>query len=69
MKMKKLASAALAALMSVMTFASCGGGEDTAGTIQIGVSGPFTGGAAIYGTAVKNGAEIAVEEFIEYARR
>ncbi len=40
--MKKLASAALAAVMSVMTFASCGGGEDTAGTIRIGVSGSST---------------------------
>lgn len=60
--MKKIASAALATVMSVMAFASCGGGEDTTGTIQIGVTGPFTGGNAIYGNAVKTGAEIAVEE-------
>ncbi len=33
-----------------------------AGAIKIGGTGPLTGGAAIYGTAAKQGAEIAVEE-------
>ena len=33
-----------------------------AGAIKIGGSGPLTGGAAVYGQAVKNAAEIAVEE-------
>ena len=38
-------------------------GGDTAGAaIKIGGIGPLTGGAATYGNAVKNGAEIAVEE-------
>ena len=32
------------------------------GAIKIGGTGPLTGGAAIYGNAAKNGAEIAVEE-------
>ncbi len=32
------------------------------GAIKIGGSGPLTGGAAVYGQAVKNAAEIAVEE-------
>ena len=32
------------------------------GAIKIGGTGPLTGGAAIYGMAVKNAAEIAVEE-------
>ncbi|MBR5926093.1 MAG: ABC transporter substrate-binding protein, partial [Firmicutes bacterium] len=31
-------------------------------TIKVGATGPLTGGAAIYGQAVKNGAEIAVAE-------
>ena len=31
-------------------------------TFKLGSSGPLTGGAAIYGNAAKNGAEIAVEE-------
>lgn len=43
------------------------GAASTAGTasgaaIKIGGIGPLTGGAAIYGNAVKNGAELAVEE-------
>ena len=33
-----------------------------AGAIKIGMSGPLTGGAAVYGTAVQAGMEIAVEE-------
>ena len=43
------------------------GAASTTGTasgaaIKIGGIGPLTGGAAIYGNAVKNGAELAVEE-------
>ncbi|MDD5863532.1 MAG: ABC transporter substrate-binding protein [Firmicutes bacterium] len=34
----------------------------TAGAVKIGMSGPLTGGAAVYGTAVQAGMEIAVEE-------
>ena len=33
-----------------------------AGAIKLGMCGPLTGGAAVYGTAVKAGMEIAVEE-------
>ena len=33
-----------------------------AGAFKIGLSGPLTGGASVYGQAVKNAAEIAVEE-------
>jgi branched-chain amino acid transport system substrate-binding protein len=36
--------------------------EGFAGTIKIGGIGPTTGGAAVYGTAVKNAAQIAVDE-------
>ena len=35
---------------------------ESAAAIKIGGSGPLTGGAAVYGQAVKNAAEIAVEE-------
>ena len=35
---------------------------EAAGVIKIGMCGPLTGGAAVYGTAVKYGMEIAVEE-------
>ena len=37
-------------------------GAETAGAIKIGMTGPLTGGAAVYGTAVKAAMEIAVEE-------
>ena len=63
MKIKKIIAAALALTMSAITFAACGGAKsDDDGTIKIGGIGPLTGGAAIYGNAVKNAAEIAVEE-------
>lgn len=41
---------------------SSSNGGTTGGTIKIGGIGPITGGAAVYGQAVKNAAEIAVEE-------
>ncbi len=66
-------------LAMVFTFAACGGSSDSgssdseadsgadsgAAVIKIGSSGPLTGGASIYGTAVKQGAEIAVAEINE----
>ena len=67
--MKKLFALLMAALMVIGMFAGCassdseGNKEDGAeGTIKIGMCGPLTGGAAVYGTAVKAGMEIAVEE-------
>ncbi|WP_283129153.1 ABC transporter substrate-binding protein [Allofournierella massiliensis] len=71
--MKKAMSLVLAAAMA-FSFAACGGTSSTSGAastasstasgaaIKIGGIGPLTGGAAIYGNAVKNGAELAVEE-------
>ena len=68
MKMKKVLAVALAAAM-VMT-AGCGGNgkeekKADSDKIRIGAIGPTTGGAAIYGEAVKNGAELAIKEINE----
>lgn len=51
---------ALAAVLTLSCFASCGksGGDE----LIIGLSGPLTGGAALYGVAVNNSVEMAVEE-------
>ena len=63
-KFHKIASLALALVMASMCFTACGDTtqEGESGTIKIGGIGPLTGGTQIYGNAVKNGAEIAVEE-------
>ena len=60
----KTASLTLAAVAGAACFAGCGGNGYTDKNTEyyIGVSGPLTGGAAIYGTAVKNAAQMAVEE-------
>ena len=72
---KKLLALALALTMA-LGLAACGGGNDTSTTddggsddtastgaaFKIGVIGPMTGGNAIYGTAVANAAQIAVDE-------
>ena len=71
MKMlKKAASVALASAL-VVSMAACGsnGGSDSgssdATTFKIGGIGPTTGDNAIYGTAVKNGIQLAVDEINE----
>ncbi len=55
----KFVGAALALTMSVACFAGCGKKDEA---IVIGASGPLTGGASIYGIAVQNGAQMAVDE-------
>ena len=73
--MKKFVAILLAAVMVVGMFAGCGAkeeapaanapaaeGETAASAIKLGMCGPLTGGAAVYGTAVAAGMEIAVEE-------
>ncbi len=75
--MKKILCVTLVLVMMLGVFAACGnktddittpGTDDTgdvvapAGAIKIGGTGPLSGGAAIYGQAAKNGAQIAVEE-------
>ena len=71
MKNAKRLFALLLAVMMVVCLVACGGGNDTAGesnnndaapVIKLGGIGPLTGGAAIYGNAAKNGAQIAVDE-------
>lgn len=67
-KFTKCASIVLAGMMAMTALTSCGtsndAGSNAGGTaaIKIGGIGPLTGGAAIYGQAVKHAAEIAVEE-------
>ncbi len=72
--MKKALAIIMSVLLVASLFAACGGKDDatttttasgegtTGGTLKIGASGPLTGGAAVYGVAVKRGAEIAIEE-------
>ena len=75
--MKKKFFALMMAMVMVLSLAACGGdsgssttddsgAEDASGTsgsaFKVGVIGPLTGGAAIYGTAVANAAQIAVDE-------
>lgn len=60
-KVKKIVSLALAAVLSASCLAGCGSGEKST-NIVIGGSGPLTGSAAQYGIAVKNAAELAVNE-------
>lgn len=60
--MKKVFSLVLAAAM-VLALAACGSKSgDNGAAFKFGASGPLTGDAAIYGKAVMNGAQIAVDE-------
>ena len=73
--MKKTLSVLLAGAMLAGVLAGCGGtdndsndggneggGSAAGAAFKIGGTGPLTGNAAIYGNAVKNGAQIAVDE-------
>ncbi len=71
-KMSKVLCLVMAFAMVCACFAGCGkksGGSKgyTSGNTEyvIGLSGPLTGGAAIYGNGVKNGAQMAVDEINE----
>ena len=79
--MKKLLSTLLAVSMVATLLVGCGnsGATESTGTdaatteagsasgetFKIGGIGPVTGGAAVYGLAVKNGAQIAIDEINE----
>ena len=56
----------MAALMVAALFAGCAPAASNGGVASnefvIGMSGPLTGGAAVYGVAVKNAAQMAVDE-------
>ena len=72
--LRKVAALSLAAAMTV-PFAGCSNNGGTSGesgsasadgnTFVIGGIGPLTGGTAVYGNAVKNGAQLAVNEINE----
>lgn len=57
---KKVLSVALVAAMTFGLMTGCG--EKSSDTFKVGVIGPMTGGAAVYGIAVKNGADLAIKE-------
>jgi len=60
--MKRILALVLAVLMiagSCVALSSC---RKVTETIKIGLSGPLTGGAAVYGVAVKNSAQMAIDE-------
>lgn len=67
---KRFLALALASALTLGLLAGCGNsGGDTGNTgntgaaaFKLGGTGPLTGGAAIYGIAAKNGAQIAVDE-------
>ena len=63
-KMLRKAVAAVMALSMLLVLSACGGANYTAKNTEyvIGFSGPLTGPAAVYGTAVKNSAQMAVDE-------
>ncbi len=68
--MKKLVSLLLSVAMVATLLVGCGSAAQTTETtaaadgqtFKIGGIGPLTGGAAVYGIAVKNGAQIAIDE-------
>ena len=62
--MKKVFALVLTVVMVMAMFAGCGAKNYAADNTEyvIGVSGPLTGGAAMYGQAVVNSAQMAVDE-------
>lgn len=67
-KFLKVMGVVMAAAMAVTCFAGCGANNTADGYTAnntkyvIGMSGPLTGAAAIYGIGVQNGAQLAVDE-------
>lgn len=74
MKRKGIFALALSVLIATLSLAGCGNtdttsnvqsGGSTNSTIKLGMIGPLSGDASIYGNAVKNGIELAIEEINE----
>ena len=66
-KFGKATSIVLASAMLMAGLTACGNGgsneqQSSGSAIKIGAIGPLTGGAAIYGQAAMNGAQIAIDE-------
>ena len=61
---KKILAMALCLVFALSCLTACGNTGYTANNTEyvIGVSGPLTGAAAVYGVAVKNSAQIAIDE-------
>jgi branched-chain amino acid transport system substrate-binding protein len=58
--MKKLLCIALAAMMALACLAGCS--AKASDTIKVGILGPHTGDYAVYGLAVKNGAQLYIDQ-------
>lgn len=68
--LKKIIALFVVAVLVMTTVVACGDsgkseGNPDATTFKIGSTGPLTGGAAVYGRAVQQGAELAVKEINE----
>ena len=62
---KKILALSMATVIAMSMFTGCGSSAENKGskdTLVLGSMGPITGEAAIYGQAVKNGAQLAVDE-------
>ena len=64
MKLRNLFVVAIAAFC-VFALCGCKNNKNNEGVIKIGSSGPLSGSASIYGTAVKKGVELAIKEINE----
>jgi len=64
MKKSRILAILMCAVLCLTSFVGCGAKSYTADNKEyvIGFSGPLTGGAAVYGVAVKNSAQMAVDE-------
>lgn len=60
--MAALMASSLVACSSSSTTTSTAASTTTDGAFKVGLSGPLTGDASVYGVAVKNAAELAIEE-------
>ncbi|HPF29128.1 MAG TPA: ABC transporter substrate-binding protein [Lachnospiraceae bacterium] len=63
--MKKVMSLVLVSVLTLSMMVGCGNTETAATTWKIGGIGPVTGDASVYGQAVKNGMELAINEINE----